>query len=252
MIRYRPPRYTYDESIKEEKLFMTKDDLFEYILEEYNSIRPIESPAMTKDDLLISAPITEDASQAFMNHIFAWKETRYVLTKRFGNCEYPTPQAVGYCCIEEDSKDGAVIAKEICKTLSNVMEKVASSDDPLKALEEYHLSVAGNGDPNGLMINENPIPISEPYKFFSVVLKHSYMKYDVILIKAESIEDAWNVFWDNVEDDPCIDTNEICCRKEAWIYQGDGIYKVSAAGMCDEIDITEIDIKKQYNYIHGS
>lgn len=249
MIRYRPPRYTYEESIKEEKLFMTKDDLFEYILEEYNSIRPIESPAMTKDDLLISEPITENK---ILNDAIQWKETRYVLTKRFGNCEYSTPQAVGYCCIEEDSKDDAVIAKEICKTLSHVMEKAASSENPLKALEEYHLSITGNGDSNGLMINENPIPISEPYKFFSVVLKKSYMKYDVILIKAESIEDAWNVFWDNVEDDPCIDTSEICCRKEAWVYKGAGLYTVSAAGMCDAIYITEIDIKKRYNYIHGS
>ena len=172
--------------------------------------------------------------------------------KKFGNCEYSTPQAVGYCCIEEDDKEVAVITKEICKTVSHIMEKAASSDNPLKALEEYHLAVAGNGDPNGLMINENPIPISEPYKFFSIVLKYSDMKYDVVLIKADSVEDAWNVFWDNVEDDPCIDTNEICCRKEEYIYQGNGIYRVSGAGICHEIDITEINIKNQYNYIYGN
>ena len=78
MIKYRPYSHTYEESIKEEKLFMTKDDLFEYIVEEYNSIRPIESPAITKEDLLISEPI---CINKILKDTLQWKETRYVLTK---------------------------------------------------------------------------------------------------------------------------------------------------------------------------
>ena len=86
MIRYRPHRRTLEESMAEEQIFETKEQMFEYVANCWDGI-------LTKEDLSISDNLGRD------NRI-DWRETRYVCTRRFGNVEYDVPQCVGMCSIE--------------------------------------------------------------------------------------------------------------------------------------------------------
>ena len=86
MIKYRPHRRTLDESMEEERIFETKEQMFKYVTSCWDGI-------LTEEDLSISDNLGKD------NRI-DWHETRYVCTKRFGDTEYDVPQCVGMCSIE--------------------------------------------------------------------------------------------------------------------------------------------------------
>lgn len=86
MIRYRPHRRTLDESMAEEQIFETKEQMLECVANCWDGI-------LTKEDLSISDNLGKDSR-------IDWRETRYVCTKRFGDTEYDVPQCVGMCSIE--------------------------------------------------------------------------------------------------------------------------------------------------------
>ena len=85
MVKYRPIRGTLKESIAEEKIFSSVNEMLKYIELQTGG-------TVSTEDLSISYTYCKD------NRI-PWKETRCVCTKRFGNTTYETPQCIGMCCI---------------------------------------------------------------------------------------------------------------------------------------------------------
>lgn len=91
MVRYRPQKSLLSDAMKEAKNFNSIDEMYEYIVREWNHL-PFE--VMTINDLSIGEIIGNDDR-------VDWKNCRYVCTKRIGNEIYKTPQCIGICCIEE-------------------------------------------------------------------------------------------------------------------------------------------------------
>lgn len=88
MFKYRPQRGTLEDAMKEAKEFITMDQMFDYI------VKSDPFHALQKEDLSISEDIGKDDR-------IDWVETRNVLTKRYGKDVYDTPQAIGWCSMED-------------------------------------------------------------------------------------------------------------------------------------------------------
>lgn len=82
------------ESIGESRMFETVDEMLEYIIlahtYKYNGL----TPPMSKEDIIIEEPFEIESR-------IEWKNWRHILTKRYGDKVYDTPQCIGYCCIEK-------------------------------------------------------------------------------------------------------------------------------------------------------
>lgn len=91
MIKYRPHRGQLNTAIKEEKTFDTIDEMYDYIVSEWNKlgIRQL----FNKDDLVVTEPLGTDDR-------INWKEFRYVCIKRMRNEIYAEPQCIGMCSFE--------------------------------------------------------------------------------------------------------------------------------------------------------
>ncbi len=83
MFVYRPYRGSLEESLKHKKIFSTKEEMFDYIVKEWEGL-------ICKEDLYIGEILGDD-------YRIGWKNCRYVLTKRCGNEHYAIPQAIGHC-----------------------------------------------------------------------------------------------------------------------------------------------------------
>ena len=90
MIKYRPHRAHLDESMELAKEFDTLDQMYDYIVTEWNAV---ENNLFDKSDLSIS-------KESYKDDRIDWKETRYVCTRRMGEDIYDTPQCIGMCSIE--------------------------------------------------------------------------------------------------------------------------------------------------------
>lgn len=88
MFRYRPHRGTLEDAMKEAKEFITMDQMFDYIV----NTDPFH--LLKKEDLSISENLGKDDR-------IDWSECRNVLTKRYGKDVYDTPQAIGWCSMED-------------------------------------------------------------------------------------------------------------------------------------------------------
>lgn len=86
MFKYRPHRGSLDEAMKEAKEFITMDQMFDYIVKN----DPLH--VLQKEDLYI----TEDHGKDLR---IDWKESRYVMAKRYGKNDYPMP--IGLCSMED-------------------------------------------------------------------------------------------------------------------------------------------------------
>lgn len=89
MIKYRPHKGSLSESINEEKEFDTVDQMYDFILSDWNPGHKF----FDRGDLSISKDFGRDKR-------INWKECRYVCTKRIGKDKYDIPQCIGYCSIE--------------------------------------------------------------------------------------------------------------------------------------------------------
>lgn len=85
MFKYRPHRGSLDEAMKEAKEFITMDQMFDYIVK----ADPLQ--ILQKEDLYISKDHGKDIR-------IDWKESRYVMAKRYGKNDYPLP--IGLCSME--------------------------------------------------------------------------------------------------------------------------------------------------------
>lgn len=90
MIKYRPHRGDLSEAMKEEKEFNSVEEMFKYIVEDWNKNLEI----FKISDLSLSEDKGKDER-------IDWKETRYICTKRIGEEAYNTPQCIGMCSIEQ-------------------------------------------------------------------------------------------------------------------------------------------------------
>lgn len=88
MFRYRPQRGSLEDAMKEEKGFITMDQMFDYI------VKSDPFHVLQKEDLFISENLGKDDR-------IDWTESRYVLTKKYGKSVYDTPQAIGFCSMED-------------------------------------------------------------------------------------------------------------------------------------------------------
>lgn len=89
MIKYRPHKGSLSESINEEREFDTVDQMYDFILSDWNTGHKF----FDRGDLSISKDFGRDKR-------INWKECRYVCTKRIGKDKYDIPQCIGYCSIE--------------------------------------------------------------------------------------------------------------------------------------------------------
>ncbi len=88
MFKYRPHRGALEDAMKEAHEFITMDQMFDYI------VRSDPFHALQKEDLSITENLGKDGR-------INWSETRNVLTKRYGKEVYDTPQAIGWCSMED-------------------------------------------------------------------------------------------------------------------------------------------------------
>jgi hypothetical protein len=86
MIKYRPVCGGLRESMSMAKTFDTIEDMLRFIVGE-------NEPFISFSDLIVSTPQNNDPR-------IAWKESRLILTKRYGETIYEYPQVIGYCSIE--------------------------------------------------------------------------------------------------------------------------------------------------------
>lgn len=87
MIKYRPVCGGLRESMSMAQTFNTIKDMLRFIVGEHE-------PFISLSDLIISTQQINDPR-------IDWKETRIILTKRYGETTYEYPQVIGYCSIEE-------------------------------------------------------------------------------------------------------------------------------------------------------
>lgn len=88
MFKYRPHRGALEDAMKEAHEFITMDQMFDYI------VRNDPFHALRKEDLSITENLGKDDR-------IDWSETRNVLTKRYGRDVFDTPQAIGWCSMED-------------------------------------------------------------------------------------------------------------------------------------------------------
>lgn len=86
MIKYRPVRGGLREAMSMAETFDTIKDMLRFIVSE-------NEPFISLSDLIVSTPQNNDPR-------IAWKESRLILTKRYGETTYEYPQVIGYCSIE--------------------------------------------------------------------------------------------------------------------------------------------------------
>jgi hypothetical protein len=86
MIKYRPVRGGLREAMSMSQTFDTIEDMLRFIVDESGAL-------ISLDDLIVSTPQCNDPR-------IAWKESRLILTKRYGETMYEYPQVIGYCSIE--------------------------------------------------------------------------------------------------------------------------------------------------------
>ena len=91
MIKYRPHRGSLIDAMKEEKTFNTIDEMYNYVLSEWNNSGFGE--LFNKEELSITETLGVDER-------IDWKEYRYVCTNRMGNKTFDIPQCIGMCSIE--------------------------------------------------------------------------------------------------------------------------------------------------------
>ena len=92
VIKYRPHHGSLDESMSEQKIFSTVDEMFDHIVSEWT--KDFNKELFTKDDIIIS-------SNGIRDRRTDWKLTRYVCVKRLGDKLYTdTPQCIGMCSFE--------------------------------------------------------------------------------------------------------------------------------------------------------
>ena len=86
-IKYRPHRNSLDNAMKEMKTFRDIADMLRYIEKETRG-------CVSVSDIVISQSYGEDER-------IGWTSWRYVLTTRYGNDRYDTPQVIGMCDLGE-------------------------------------------------------------------------------------------------------------------------------------------------------
>ena len=86
MIKYRPVCGGLRESMSKAKTFDTIEDMLRFIVGE-------NEPFISISDLIVSTPQNNDPR-------IQWKESRLILTKRYGETIYEYHQVIGYCSIE--------------------------------------------------------------------------------------------------------------------------------------------------------
>ena len=90
MIKYRPHRAYLDESMELAKEFDSLDQMYDYIVKEWNAI----------ENNLFFFFFLSVSKDSYKDDRIDWKETRYVCTRRMGKDLYDTPQCIGMCSIE--------------------------------------------------------------------------------------------------------------------------------------------------------
>ena len=85
-VKFRPHRGLLADSMADMRVFGSIDEMFEFIAHDLSGY-------LTKEDLSVSDDLGKDQR-------IDWKETRYVLTKRFGSESFKIPQCIGMCSIE--------------------------------------------------------------------------------------------------------------------------------------------------------
>lgn len=94
MIIYRPHMLFLSDSIKEAKVFKSKEEMFKHIVKTWGGF-------ISMEDLSVSEPLGDDER-------IGWRNYRHVLTRRCGNQNYMEmygcPQCIGMCSedYEED------------------------------------------------------------------------------------------------------------------------------------------------------
>ena len=91
MIKYRPHRGSLEDAMKEAREFVSIDEMYTHILDDWNSSG--FGALFDKEDLSVSESLGEDER-------VGWKDFRYVCTSRMGNETYSQPQCIGMCSIE--------------------------------------------------------------------------------------------------------------------------------------------------------
>lgn len=86
MIKYRPVCGGLREAMSKAETFDTIEDMLRFIVDENGAL-------ISLSDLIVYPPQNNDPR-------IAWKESRLILTKRYGETMYEYPQVIGYCSIE--------------------------------------------------------------------------------------------------------------------------------------------------------
>ena len=91
MFRYRPVKELLKEAMEAQHGFLTMEHMFDYIINDHT----IDNyHFISKEDLIIGDNEGKDDR-------IDWKETRHVLTKRYGKETFEVPQCIGYCSMED-------------------------------------------------------------------------------------------------------------------------------------------------------
>ena len=90
MVKYRPHRGSLSDAMAEMRTFNSVEEMFRYIVEEWGRW----GNPFSIGDLVLTYDDGEDKR-------IAWKECRYVCTRRMGEEKFRTPQCIGMCSIEE-------------------------------------------------------------------------------------------------------------------------------------------------------
>lgn len=88
MVLYRPHRGRLWGSLEETRKFNNIEDMFKWTVKDTNSC--------WNDEILSYEDLSIDEEGYFDNRT-DWGRTHYVLTKRYGNKKYKTPQCIGMC-----------------------------------------------------------------------------------------------------------------------------------------------------------
>lgn len=91
MIKYRPHRGSLEDAMKEAREFVSIDEIYTHILDDWNSSGFGE--LFDKEDLCVSESLGEDERAGL-------KDFRYVCTSRMVSETYSQPQCIGMCSIE--------------------------------------------------------------------------------------------------------------------------------------------------------
>lgn len=89
---FRPHRFELTNAMKEVKEFETKQEMFEYIRDEWS--KDWHKPMFDVSDIVMNEDykINDDR--------IGWKDTMYVCIKRCGDQEYEHPACIGMCATD--------------------------------------------------------------------------------------------------------------------------------------------------------